>query len=308
MQDPQPEFQPQVGVAEVLEPGLRRVLAPNASPMTFRGTNTYLLGDGKDVAVIDPGPLDASHLDAILAALGPGQQVSHVLVTHSHLDHSPLASVLAARTGARVHGFGASETGRSTLMQVLAQTADLGGGEGVDQKFSPDVALSDGEQVGGDGWQLVVHHTPGHMANHLAFAWGDVLFSGDLVMGWATSLVSPPDGDLTAFMGSLRHLRGRGWRRFHAGHGAPVEEPEARLTELLAHREGREASILTALGDGPSDAQALAERIYTGTPPALMGAAARNVLAHLIDLTARNLVAPCGELSAEAIFQRSGEG
>ncbi|MDD9729495.1 MBL fold metallo-hydrolase [Mameliella sp. AT18] len=302
MQDPQPDFQPRTGIAETLAPGLRRVLAPNPSPMTFRGTNTYLLGTG-GIAVIDPGPDDPTHLQALLDALTPGQEITHILVTHAHLDHSPLARDLSRRTGAPVLGFGPAQAGRSAIMRKLADEGLVGGGEGVDSGFVPDIVLADGDTVAGDGWTVEALHTPGHMANHLSFAWGDVLFSGDLVMGWATSLVSPPDGDLAAFMTSLERLQERPWSLFHAGHGAPVTAPAERLESLLTHRRGRETAILEALTQTPATARDLAERIYTDVPPALLPAATRNVLAHLIDLTSKSRVAPVGDLSAEAVFR-----
>ncbi len=301
MQDPQPDFRPPPGEAEVLSPGLRRVLAPNASPMTFRGTNSYLLGT-RGIAVIDPGPDDTAHLTALLAALGPDQRVTHILVTHAHLDHSPLARRLSRETGAPVLGFGPAEAGRSPVMQALAAEGLVGGGEGVDTAFQPDIVLADGDRVEGEGWTIEALHTPGHMANHLAFAWGDVLFSGDLVMSWATSLVSPPDGDLTAFMASLERLRTRPWSAFHAGHGAEVSDPAARLDALLTHRRAREAAILSTLAETPATARTLARRIYTDTSPALLPAAERNVLAHLIDLYEKSLVAPEGTLSASSKF------
>ncbi|WP_417208846.1 MBL fold metallo-hydrolase [Antarctobacter sp.] len=303
MRDPQPDFHPVSGVAEVLAPGVRRVLAPNPSPMTYRGTNSYLLGT-RDIAVIDPGPDDRGHLEAILRALMPGQRVTHILVTHAHLDHSPLARALSQQTGAPILGFGPPEAGRRPVMQALAEGGLVGGGEGVDRGFVPDQALADGDIVQADGWRIEALHTPGHMANHLSFACGDVLFSGDLVMGWASSLVSPPDGDLTAFMASLERLQTRDWSVFHAGHGAPVLDPAARLAELLAHRRAREAAILDALTDGPATARALADRIYTDTPAALLPAAARNVLSHLIDMTENFRVEPDRELAEDAQFRR----
>ncbi|WP_353472481.1 MBL fold metallo-hydrolase [Salipiger sp. H15] len=303
MIDPQPDFQPVPGHAETLAPGLRRILAPNPSPMTYRGTNTYVLGT-RDLAVIDPGPRSQAHLEAILAAVGPGQRVSHILVTHAHLDHSPLARPLADATGAPVLAFGDARAGRSALMRELAETGLAGGGEGVDAEFSPDTELPDGAVVEGDGWRLEALHTPGHFGNHLSFAWGEQLFSGDLVMGWASSLVSPPDGDLGAFMDSLERLRTRRWSRLHPGHGAPVEDAAARINALLAHRRAREAAILEALAAGPGDAASLAAAIYRDTDPALMPAAARNVLAHLIDLTQRKLVIPLGNLEKTAVFSR----
>ncbi|WP_226621286.1 MBL fold metallo-hydrolase [Alloyangia pacifica] len=303
MIDPQPDFQPVPGRAEPLAPGLRRVLAPNPSPMTFRGTNTYLLGTGA-LAVIDPGPLSEPHLEAILAAVEPGQHVSHILVTHAHLDHSPLARPLSEATGAPVLAFGDAGAGRSKMMQDLAASGLAGGGEGVDADFAPDELLADGAVVEGDGWRLEALHTPGHFGNHLSFAWGDVLFSGDLVMGWASSLVSPPDGDLGAFMHSLERLRRRHWSRLHPGHGAPVEAPLARIEALLAHRRAREAAILDALAAGPADATRLAAMIYHDTDPALLPAAARNVLAHLIDMTLRKEVVTQGKFEKSSIFSK----
>ncbi|SMX35584.1 MBL fold metallo-hydrolase [Maliponia aquimaris] len=303
MQDPQPDFRPLPGQAEDLGPGLRRVLAPNPSAMTFRGTNTYLVGT-RGLAVIDPGPDDPGHLEAVLAAVGPGQRVTHILVTHAHLDHAPLARRLAQATGAPVLGFGPATAGRRPVMERLARQGLVGGGEGVDPDFQPDTALADGATVEGDGWRLEALHTPGHMANHLAFAWDDKLFTGDLVMGWASSLVSPPDGDLTAFMASLERLQARHWSVFHAGHGAPVADPTARLAELLAHRRGREAAILAALAEAPATATQLAQRIYTDTPTALLPAAARNVLAHLVDLAEKSIVVADGPLRVDAVFTR----
>lgn len=294
-------FDPAPGMAEVLEPGLARVLAPNPSPMTFRGTNTYLLGE-RALAVIDPGPDDPAHLQAILGALGPGQTISHILVTHAHLDHSPLCPALSLATGAPVLAFGDAFSGRSAVMQDLARRGLAGGGEGVDAHFVPDRCLADGEEIVGDGWTLRAIRTPGHYGNHLSFAWGDACFTGDHVMGWASSLVSPPDGDLTDFMASCARLGRETWRVFHPGHGAPVTDPAARLSWLVSHREGREAEILAALSDGPARAYDLACRIYTETPTALIGAATRNVFAHLVDLAGKNMVAAEGALETDAVF------
>ncbi|KUJ85910.1 MBL fold metallo-hydrolase [Ruegeria marisrubri] len=300
---PPDDFNPPAGVPIELAPGLRRVLAPNPSPMTYRGTNTYLLGE-RDVAVIDPGPLDSAHMDAILSALGPRQRVSHIIATHTHLDHSPLAAPLAERTGAPIHAFGGPEAGRSPVMARLAREGLAGGGEGIDRDFRPDVEVADGERIEGDGWSLEVIHTPGHLGNHIALAWGSMCFTADHVMGWASSLVSPPDGDLTDFMASCRRLAEREWSVFHPGHGAPVSSPAQRLEWLMTHRLGRETAILDALAVGPATARQLAERIYTETPPALLPAAERNVFAHLVDLTGRSRIAPRGALSASALFER----
>ncbi|APE43257.1 MBL fold metallo-hydrolase [Sulfitobacter alexandrii] len=298
---PPDDFNPPVGDAIELEPGLRRIVAPNPSPMTYRGTNTYILGT-TDLAVIDPGPPDEAHLQAILDAVKAGQRISHVIVTHSHLDHSPLARPLADRTGAQVLGFGGPLAGRSAIMERLARSGPMGGGEGIDHGFVPDRTLTDGEMVEAEGWTLEVLHTPGHLGNHISLGWNDACFTADHVMGWASSLVSPPDGDLTDFMASCARLAARDWRVFYPGHGAPVTDPAARLDWLTGHRLSREAAILEALGDGPADAATLAARIYADTPAALLPAATRNVLAHLVDLTQKSRIAPTGALQADATF------
>ncbi len=298
---PPDDFNPPTGDAIELEPGLRRVLCPNPSPMTYRGTNTYLLGT-RGLAVIDPGPENATHLEAILAAVGPGQRITHIFVTHSHLDHSPLSRALARETGAPVLAYGDWQAGRSDVMQALAAEGLAGGGEGVDAAFHPDILVADGETVAGEDWALKAIHTPGHYGNHLSFQWGDTLFCGDHVMGWATSLVSPPDGDLSDFMASCARLQRSTWRVFHPGHGAPIDAPAERLAWLVDHRMGREAEILEALRAGPATAHALATRIYTEIPSALIGAATRNVFAHLVDLTGKRKVAPERKLAADATF------
>ncbi len=272
--------------------------------MTYRGTNTYLVGT-RGIAVIDPGPDDASHLRAILAALGPGQHVTHILITHAHRDHSPCARPLAAATGAPVLAFGDASTGRSAIMERLAADGMIRGGEGVDVNFAPDTCLDDGAFVTGDGWQIESIWTPGHFGNHLCFAWDDAIFTGDLVMGWASSLVSPPDGDAAQFVASCRRLKARGAHILHSGHGAPITDPAARLDWLIAHRAAREAAILDQLTHGPATAAGLAAAIYTDTPGRLIPAATRNVLAHLIDLSARGLVAPAGALKADSVFALS---
>lgn len=275
------------GVVQHLEPGLRMVLAPNPSPMTHWGTNTYLLGAG-EVAVIDPGPADDRHLAALLAALEPGERITQILVTHAHLDHSPLARPLASATGAEILAFGGATSGRSPRMVALA---GLGGGEGLDHTFQPDRLLRDGDQILGADWALTTLHTPGHLGGHLCFAWGETLFCGDHVMGWAPSLVSPPDGDMTDYMASLDRIAQGGWRRGYSAHGAPLPDLPARIAEITAHRRSREAAILAALTDSP-DLTTLQHRVYAELAPALQPAARRNLLAHLVDLAHRKKIVP----------------
>ena len=288
---------PEPGMAVELEPGLTRVLAPNPSAFTFWGTNSYLLEDG-DLSLIDPGPDDPVHLSALLRAIGD-RQLARIVVTHAHRDHSLLAPALSQTTGAPVLAFGGPEAGQSGVMRGLAHAGLAGGGEGVDASFAPDRALADGETVG----PFRALHTPGHMGNHLCLVWRDAVFTGDLVMGWSTSLVSPPDGDLTDFMASCRRLQSVPARVFHPGHGAPIAGPSTRLAELIAHREVREAQILAALAEAPGTVRELTARIYTGVALALLSAAERNVFAHLIDLTGRGLAHAEPRLSLTARYR-----
>lgn len=288
--------------AEFVAEGVRRVIAPNPSPLTERGTNSYILGRG-EVAVIDPGPQDEGHLRAILAALEPGERVAAILVTHAHLDHSPLARPLAEATGALIHAAGTATEGRSAAMQALAASGLAGGGEGLDHAFAPDVRLAHGAVLEGPGWRIEALATPGHMATHLAFDAGTALFSGDHVMGWATTLVSPPDGDMGAYMASLDRLAERQARVLLPGHGAPVADPQGRIGELTRHRRAREAAIHARLGDRPQTAAEVAQAVYTDVAPGLLPAATRNVLAHLIDLTERGHARPEGPLGIDARFR-----
>ena len=282
------------------DPPIRLLRAPNPSPLTGTGTNTWLVG-ASALAVIDPGPDVPAHLAAILDAVGPGQAISHILVTHAHRDHSALAPRLAEATGAPILAFGTATEGRSPLMVRLAETLPTHG-EGLDFAFTPDLRLADTDIVAGPDWSLTALHTPGHLGGHLCLALGEMLFSGDHVMGWATTIVSPPDGDMGAYMVSLGRLTRQSWRRFLPGHGDPVEGPADRLQELIAHRQQRERQILAALSDGPARIPALTARIYTDIPKHLLPAAERNVLAHLIDLATRNLVSANPGLHPDAEF------
>ncbi|WP_341213257.1 MBL fold metallo-hydrolase, partial [uncultured Limimaricola sp.] len=257
-----------------LEPGLVRLLAPNPSPLTGPGTNSYLVGQDR-LCVIDPGPDDPAHLSALLAQID-GRPVEAILVTHAHLDHSALAGALSRATKAPVFGFGTATAGRSAVMRRLAD-AGLGGGEGLDGGFVPDMILQDGARIPLEDTVLTALHMPGHMAGHLCFAWRGAVFSGDLVMGWSSTLISPPDGDLAAFRESCARLRALDPRRLHPGHGAPIEAPAPRIDWLLAHRANREAQIRAALRAGPLDASALTAQLYADVPPQLHPAARRNV-------------------------------
>ncbi|WP_167852765.1 MBL fold metallo-hydrolase [Pseudotabrizicola sediminis] len=280
----------QAGVADWITSDIRRILAPNPSPMTGPGTNTYILGRDKEVIVVDPGPEDRSHIGAILAALAPSERVSAILVTHAHKDHSAAARLFAVLTGAPVLAFGDAASGRSPVMARLMASGLASGGEGVDHAFRPDRAVADGEVLPCAGKSLRILHTPGHMGGHICAGYGDVLFSGDHAMGWASSLISPPDGDMGAYMASLHRLMEERWCLMLPGHGAPVFDVSARLQALADHRSTREAEVLAALQTGPASPATLTRRIYHMTPAALLPAAQRNVLAHLIDLEQRNLV------------------
>lgn len=281
-------------------PLIRCLTAPNPSPLTASGTNTYLIGH-EEVAVIDPGPDSDPHLAAILASLGRGTRLSHIIVTHAHRDHSALARRLSAETGAPVLAFGDAFSGQSPRMAALAP--QLGpAGDGLDTGFKPDLRLADGDRLDGPDWELVVHHTPGHLGGHLCLALGETLFSSDHVMGWSTSIVAPPDGDMADYMASLHRLATGSWQQFLPGHGAPIPNPAARIAELIAHRQAREAAILTWLEEGPTHIPALTQAIYHDIPARLLPAAERSVLAHLIDLLDRNLVSAQPEVSPSARY------
>lgn len=284
-----------------IAPGLLRLTAPNPSPLTGAGTNTYILGQDA-LAIIDPGPDLGAHLAAILAEAA-GRPVRQIIVTHSHRDHSALAPRLAAATGAEVLAFGTAQDGISPAMAALAATLPSAG-EGLDQTFAPDRRLADGEVLPTPEGPLTVLHTPGHLGNHICLAWGDILFTGDHVMAWATSIVAPPQGDMAAYRAALRRLQGDVWQRFLPGHGDPVTAPAARLAELLAHRQRREDQILSALAQGPATPATLRAQIYIDLAPALWLAAEQNVLAHLIELSQRGLAASTGSPGPKARFHK----
>ena len=290
------------GTALRVAPGVRLLRAPNPSPMTGSGTNTWIVGTGR-VAVIDPGPVLPAHLEALRAALGPAESVSHILVTHAHRDHSGLAPALARATGAPVFAAGGIIARRQPAMARLAEAGGLGGGEGVDAGFVPDRVLEDGARVAGPDWELRALATPGHTADHLALQFGDAAFTGDHVMGWASSLISPPDGDLAAFLDSCARLRDRAPRRLYPGHGWSVADAIARVDGLVEHRRSRERAIVDALHRlGFATPAAVARAVYTDTPEVLLPAATRNVLAHLVALCDDGRVIATPTLSADARF------
>ncbi len=291
---------PPIGQPEHIEEGIRRILAPNAGPMTHWGTNTWIVGD-HDVAVIDPGPDNAAHLTAILSATA-SNTITHILVTHPHSDHSPLSRTLSKSSGAPILGFGAPQDGRSALMENLSANANAGGGEGIDELFIPDKTVSEGDVITGESWTLDVTHTPGHFSGHLGFRFKNMLFSGDHVMDWASTLVSPPDGDVASFRTTTEKLIGMNLLRCFPGHGAPIDGPTDRLSWLLEHRLLREHEILGALGSTPRSIAEITADVCRDIPKSMHQIAARNVFAHLIDLWERNLIEAAPSLSLNARF------
>ena len=253
--------------------GVRRVLARNPSPFTFTGTQTHIVGRG-DVAVVDPGPDLAEHVEAILAATA-GERIAAILVTHTHRDHSPAARTLKAATGATV-------VGCAPLLPVASDTFS----EAFDLDHAPDRVLADGDAVEGDGWTLRAIATPGHMSNHLCFAYEEeaALFTGDHVMGWSTSVILPPDGSMAAYMASLAKLQARDDRIYYPAHGQQVDQPRKLVRGLIVHRRQREAQIVRAIDEAPATVAELVEKLYVGLDERLRPAAGASVLAHLIAL------------------------
>lgn len=273
------------GVAEALDPLVARVLAPNPSPYTYTGTQTYVVGVS-DVAVIDPGPEEPEHLDALVKAIA-GRPVRAILCTHTHRDHSPAAAPLKALTGAPIIGCAA------LAMSDAGPRADAA----FDKEYAPDRVLADGETLTGDGWTIEAVATPGHTSNHLCYALRETgaLFTGDHVMGWSTTVIAPPDGDMAEFMRSLEKLMGRPDRVYYPAHGPAVEKPHRFVRGLIGHRKQREGQILRLLKADVGAIPDMVARMYAGLDPRLTGAAGRSVLAHLIDLRARGIVEGEGE-------------
>jgi glyoxylase-like metal-dependent hydrolase (beta-lactamase superfamily II) len=292
------DLEVEYGAVATLSPLIRRVVARNPSPFTFKGTGTYIVGRGR-VAVIDPGPAIAAHVDALLQALA-GETVTHILITHTHLDHSPAAAALKQATGAPTHGFGPHGSGRAE------DRAGVGGvtEEGGDHDFRPDVEMREGDGVAGPGWRMTAVHTPGHTSNHLCFALAEerALFSGDHVMGWSTSVIAPPDGDMTAYMRSLTKLLARDDAVYWPTHGPAIRDPQPFVEAFIAHRRERSDAILARLAAGDERIPRIVDHVYLGLDPQLKGAAARSVLAHLVELVERGAVESDGPPTLETRY------
>ncbi|HEY0113886.1 MAG TPA: MBL fold metallo-hydrolase [Allosphingosinicella sp.] len=273
------------GIVETVAPGVRRVLASNPSPFTFTGTQTYLVGEG-EVAVIDPGPDLPDHVEALISAV-EGERVAAIVCTHTHRDHSPASRALQEATGASIVG----------CAPLSLEDEGPRSDEAFDRDYHPDRVLADGERLSGPGWTLEAVATPGHTSNHLCFALAGagLLFTGDHVMGWSTTVVAPPDGDMAAYMASLEKLLARDDRIYFPAHGPAVEKPQAHVRALIAHRRMREKQILSHLEAGEGRIAAMVADMYRSVDPRLHPAAERSVLAHLIDLQAQGRARREGE-------------
>jgi glyoxylase-like metal-dependent hydrolase (beta-lactamase superfamily II) len=281
-----------------IAPGVRAVLANNPSPFTFKGTMSYIIGRGK-VAILDPGPDDDAHVAALLDAVR-NETVTHIFVTHTHRDHSPAVPKIKAATGATVFAEGPHRLARPLHIGEAGRLD-----ASADMDFRPDVALKDGETVSGDGFTLEAITTPGHTANHMAFAYKehDLIFAGDHVMAWSTTIVAPPDGAMSDYMASLHKLAARREPLYLSGHGAPIPEAPRYVAHLIRHRQAREASLLHRLNKGPADIPTLVKAVYIGLDPRLTGAAGLSVLAHMEDLVARGVVVTEGLPSIASLYR-----
>ena len=320
-------FDPAIGVLEEVAPGIRRIVAANPGPFTFRGTGTYVIGRG-EVAVIDPGPNDERHIAMLMRQLR-GETITHVLVTHTHPDHSPGCAPLRAHTDASSFGFGphpedppvADVVGRATPQEHVEDTASTGAApnaeESGDRSFVPDGTLRHGDYVRGTGWHVEAVHTPGHISNHLCFRVRlavapneHILFTGDHVMGWSTSVISPPHGDLRNYLESLRLLQGAGDARYWPTHGTVITGPDEFVAGLIHHRNRRTEQILDALRSGDAEVESLVTAMYIGIDPRLVKAAGRSVLAHLNELVRRGDVAVVddgdGQSPRSPVYRRTG--
>ena len=278
-----------------ISPLIRRVLARNGNAFTFKGTGTYIVGRGK-VAVIDPGPLIDEHVVALKAALA-GEKVTHILITHTHTDHSPAAAPLKAATGAKTYGHGPHGAGKREEGVAVE--------EGGDMDFRPDVVVRDGDAIKGDGWTFDCVFTPGHTSNHICFALSEekALFSGDHVMGWSTTVIAPPDGDMAQYLASLDKLLARDDRTYYPTHGNPIRDPQTFVARLIEHRLARERQIEACLRRGIDRIPDMVAVIYSEIDKKLHGAAAMSVLAHLQHMIAAGRVATDGAPGAKSVYR-----
>jgi glyoxylase-like metal-dependent hydrolase (beta-lactamase superfamily II) len=289
------------GHAEEVIPGVRRLLCNNPSPFTFKGTVSYILGKGQ-VAIVDPGPLDDAHIDALLNAVR-GETVTHIFVTHTHHDHSPAVKRVKAATGATVYAEGPHRAARPLYIGEINPLDSAG-----DRDFKPDIVLRDGDVVTAAGLEVEAVTTPGHTANHMAFALRGtpVMLSGDHVMAWSTSIVAPPDGAMSDYMASLEKIGRRAENYYLPGHGGAVVDAPRFVRHVLIHRRNREASILRWLGKGKTGIPELVAAMYVGLDPRLTNAAGLSVLAHLEDLVARGLIVTDGTPSINGQYRLAG--
>jgi glyoxylase-like metal-dependent hydrolase (beta-lactamase superfamily II) len=278
------DFAPPHGVAQALSPLITRVVCNNPGPFTFTGTASFLVGD-KSLMLIDPGPDDPQHLDALMAAIGE-RPVSHILITHTHVDHCALAFRLKELTGAKTAGFRRPGAGRAEGDKAVALDA------AIDAGFVPDVALAEGDAIESPDFRLEAVSTPGHTSDHMAYALAPerALFTGDHVMSWSTSVVAPPDGKMSSYFNSLEKLLARHDEIYFPTHGPPRREPKALVRGLIAHRRMREGAILARLKDGGRTVPQIVAQIYADVDPRLHAAAAQTTLAHLEHLAERGLV------------------
>lgn len=287
------------GRCDELTPLIRRVTANNPGPFTFKGTGTYIVGRG-EVAVIDPGPDDPAHLEAILAAVA-GERVTHILITHHHSDHSPLAGALKAATGATIYGCAVAGHEAEDTGEVKMEA-------GHDHDFAPDVSLCGGGAVSGPGWTMEAIPTPGHTSNHLCYALKEenCLFSGDHIMGWSTTVITPPDGDMTDYMESLAAIRARKFDTLWPTHGPPIREVDAFIAAYAEHRQERVDQILTALAAGPARIRDLVPRLYADVDPRLHPAAARSMLAAILHLARQGRITTDGAAGPDSEYRLAG--
>ena len=274
------------GMTESLAPLVRRVLAPNPSAFTYTGTQTYLVGSGTQIAVIDPGPDEPAHLAALESAIGPAE-VAAICCTHTHRDHSPAAAPLAALTGAPIIG----------CAPLAIESGEPRADAPFDKTYSPDRVLADGEAISGPGWTLTALATPGHTSNHLCFALAeaDALFTGDHVMGWSTTVVAPPDGDMADYMASLEKLHARSDAVYYPAHGPQIDKPRQLVRGMIGHRRQRERQVVNLLNEGIRQVAQMVPRMYKGVDERLWPAAGQSVLAHLLDLQRRGIARRSGE-------------